>query len=1579
MAAKAALVGPAGHRAAVQAALGRALLHTVAVQVGRVEPQRQARQLRRRPRVQHRQHVVAVTTVEGAAAGRLQAVVAGTAFQAVGTAHAQQRVVAHAAFQHVGGAVAGQLVGGVIASGVDRHGAHQPHVLEFGADDRVAQPAFHRVGAAAGRLDDHVTGVAHNVDVVARTAGHRVHTGAALQTVVAGATVHHVAHGVGRHHGAAVAEQSTRDVAEATGAGRLPLHAHRCVPAVLSVVDADRYRPGLEPDRVCGAARAAPRHHHAVQPQHGIQIVVELEAVPATGGDVDLAGEAHGPLVHRHAGAGAAGAPVAIQAGLDALEHRHAPAAREELRAQSGRDAGGRGHRLRHQHIVAVAAIQRVGAAAAHQRVGARAARQRVVAPVAFESVVEGVADAVVGAGSGEADALHVGARRQADVSEGGAEGVETGVGRLGDHVVQAVDHIGVVAGAASHRIVAAAAVEPVVAPVAREHVGHRVAHTLLVPGDDRQVLQVLRQHVAVHVDVDLDRVDATARELDDARVGAVELVGVVARATRQRGPVAVVGPPAARADQAVGAGVAGAAEVQGLVEVQVLEVRRQHEGARRAGVAMQHDGVVATAGLLHEHVVDVGAAGQRVGLQDVGVVAGTPHQGVVDASGEARGRDHVVAATPCGGDRGGRGDDDVLDLGAQPKVEAAVHTHRVVAAAGQFDDGVARVVDHVGVVASAAGHRVGAQAAIKPVVAGVADERVVSAAAHQRVVAGVAGDHVVQVVARAVDRGRARQHQPLDVGHEHEADRRLHRVGAGTGSLEHVVGVAGHHVGVVARAAGQVVGAGAADEAVVAGAAEQGVVAAAARERVVALAAQQHGVDAAGPALRRRAVVDGQRIGRRAGLVAKPHRRLDPGGVERQDAQPWVGGHGRCTQPLRAQVLLHLLALDLGQRPVVDDHLRHVAAAQLPAAARAPERQIAQAARAPGGRGHQRAVAVQRRAAARAGGGVQLELVGHHRRRGRRHPPGRVEEAILRATVPAHEPALRARRHQAAVLSARHLPHREHGVGVAEVDGRTHVVVAVEAHGGQAAGSGGHPGGLAGRAEVGVGAGHRVQAGAVHPLGHRAAGAEDSLARTFGHAVAVHVAGIEPGEQAVAGQHAGAGEVDAPVHFQVRRVRQHDRGVVHHDAGPTRRAGREQAPGRAVTERHDSGAAGVEHAREVAAAQEQHIAQGALGLVTPHLEPVVRLAAKQARGRQLRRGDRKRVDRSAAQVHALDAGDLAHQGLQRADPRAVDGQRVVAGATGQANEVGVAQHEGVAALAAVQRVGAAAAVEHVVGTVAHDQVGARVASGVDAVRADQHQVLELLSQHVADGRAHGVVALARQLVDQVAAVVDRVGVVAGAAVHRVGATAAVEQVVLGVAGQLVGPVVAGAGDGVRADQPQVLDMGGARHRVAHDRVHGVDAGARGLDHDVAGVVDRVGVVTAAASHRVGTFGTVEHVVAGVATQVVVLGRAGAVDRGVARELEVLEAARQRVGERGAHGVAAASDLLFDHIVGAVDDVDVVAVAAGQGVGARTAIQHVGAAVARDLVVEFVTGAVDVVGAGEREPLDLGTERVAHR
>jgi hypothetical protein len=103
---------------------------------------------------------------------------------------------------------------------------------------------------------------------------------------------------------------------------------------------------------------------------------------------------------------------------------------------------------------------------------------------------------------------------------------------------------------------------------------------------------------------------------------------------------------------------------------------------------------------------------------------------------------------------------------------------------------------------------------------------------------------------------------------------------------------------------------------------------------------------------------------------------------------------------------------------------------------------------------------------------------------------------------------------------------------------------------------------------------------------------------------------------------------------------------------------------------------------------------------------------------------------------------------------------------------------------------------------------------------------------------------------------VEHEGVIAGTAGEHVGAAAAVEGVVAGVAEELVGECVAAAREVAGTLQHQRLDVVG--ERVGDAGEHRVGAGVGVLEHQVAGIVDEVGVVASATLHDVGAALAVE-------------------------------------------------------------------------------------------------------------------------
>ena len=346
------------------------------------------------------------------------------------------------------------------------------------------------------------------------------------------------------------------------------------------------------------------------------------------------------------------------------------------------------------------------------------------------------------------------------------------------------------------------------------------------------------------------DRVVAAADDIGVVAVAAVERVDpgaavehIVALAAQQRvvAAEAIQHVVAAESGQEVRAAVAGDRVVAGAAgpadgagradQDQLLDIDRQRERDRcidriDAGALGLDNGV---ASIVHE----------------IGVVAGPAHQGV----GAAAAIEHVATGATDDEIRAAVADHMRLRRDHHRRLDAVGHrvgdvggnADDIVAAIGQFDDDVARVVDHKGVVADAAHQGVCARVPVDPVVAGTA---------HETIVGLVAVDRVVQCIASAIDRRRpGHEHQPLDVGRQGVVrDRGKHAIvaAADAGKFDDLIAGVVDGVLVVAEAADHGVGAGAAVDGVVAGAAVDTVVAGAADQRVCRGVA---GEDEVGPA----------------------------------------------------------------------------------------------------------------------------------------------------------------------------------------------------------------------------------------------------------------------------------------------------------------------------------------------------------------------------------------------------------------------------------------------------------------------------------------------------------------------------------------------------------------------------------------------------------------------------------------------------------------------------------------------------------------------------------------------------------
>ena len=129
----------------------------------------------------------------------------------------------------------------------------------------------------------------------------------------------------------------------------------------------------------------------------------------------------------------------------------------------------------------------------------------------------------------------------------------------------------------------------------------------------------------------------------------------------------------------------------------------------------------------------------------------------------------------------------------------------------------------------------------------------------------------------------------------------------------------------------------------------------------------------------------------------------------------------------------------------------------------------------------------------------------------------------------------------------------------------------------------------------------------------------------------------------------------------------------------------------------------------------------------------------------------------------------------------------------------------------------------------------------------------------------------------------------------------------------------------------------------------------RQLDHDIADVVDSVGVIADAPGHAIGASAAIQCVVAvsadedigtAVADEDIVETVACGVDVGRAGERDVLDA--RLVGARCREGHGGVDEIrpcirgeLNDHVADIIDGVGIVADAPAHGIGARAAIQGV--------------------------------------
>ncbi len=251
---------------------------------------------------------------------------------------------------------------------------------------------------------------------------------------------------------------------------------------------------------------------------------------------------------------------------------------------------------------------------------------------------------------------------------------------------------------------------------------------------------------------------------------------------------------------------------------------------------------------------------------------------------------------------------------------------------------------------------------------------------------------------------------------------------------------------------------------------------------------------------------------------------------------------------------------------------------------------------------------------------------------------------------------------------------------------------------------------------------------------------------------------------------------------------------------------------------------------------------------------------------------------------------------------------------------------------------------------VAYQDVVERVAGCVDGGGSGQRQVLDVVAERERRGGNDQIGAFPGEFRCGIAGVVDRIRVVAQAALQGVGTGATDELIVscgareyvgASVAGQHVVGCIAGTVDRTGAGQREILDIGAQCERDT--RHHEIDAGSGKFGHHVARVVDHVAIVAGATDHCVAPGLSVEDVRGGIARQAVVPRVTRAVECGSTRENQLLDSGREHIVDRALHDIHAPAAAFVHDIRGIVDHVGVAADVARHRVRARSAIQEIAA------------------------------------
>lgn len=247
----------------------------------------------------------------------------------------------------------------------------------------------------------------------------------------------------------------------------------------------------------------------------------------------------------------------------------------------------------------------------------------------------------------------------------------------------------------------------------------------------------------------------------------------------------------------------------------------------------------------------------------------------------------------------------------------------------------------------------------------------------------------------------------------------------------------------------------------------------------------------------------------------------------------------------------------------------------------------------------------------------------------------------------------------------------------------------------------------------------------------------------------------------------------------------------------------------------------------------------------------------------------------------------------------------------------------GVVAVATGQVVGAHPAIDNVVACVATDLVIERIAGTVDVGGAGQHQIFQVRTQCVGKAGLNRVPPGARSFNDLVIGGVHNVGIVAQTARHRVGAGTTIQTVVVVVARELVGKVVAGALAAVACGvENQVLDV--VCKGVGERGVDGIRPLIRVFYELVVGVVDVVHIVAGAAQHGVGSGAAIQHVIRRVPGQDVCRRITDTLKRCDADEFKILDVGGQGIRHGRLNGIGSFARQFHNRVRNVVHQIEVI-------------------------------------------------------